>query len=53
MVDLASRPADSSTRQVVLARAEEMANRFAHLDTQLETLQRNVTSDTAPPRWPR
>ena len=45
MVDLASRPADSSTREVVLARAEERANRFAHLDTQLETLQRNVTSD--------
>lgn len=45
MVDLASRPADSSTREVVLARGEEMSNRFAHLDMQLEALQRNVTSD--------
>ena len=45
MVDLASRPGDSSTRQVVLARAEEVANRFAHAAQQLDTLQRSATAD--------
>jgi flagellar hook-associated protein 1 len=45
MTDLASRPADSSTREVVLARAQEMASRFADTGRQLATLQRNITAD--------
>jgi flagellar hook-associated protein 1 len=45
VVDLASRPQDSSTRQVVLARAEDMAQRFAAAGTQLDTLQGGVMQD--------
>jgi flagellar hook-associated protein 1 len=44
MVDLASRPADNATRQVVLARAEEAAGRFAAAGEQLAVVQSNVTS---------
>jgi flagellar hook-associated protein 1 FlgK len=43
--DLASRPADSATRQVVLARAEDLATRFNSASSQLTTLQANVTAD--------
>ena len=42
MVDLASRPADLATRQVVLARAGEVADRFRLAGTQLEALQGDV-----------
>lgn len=45
MVDLANRPADSSTRQVVLARAEEMALRFSNAGAHIETMQRSIVSD--------
>lgn len=45
MVDLASRPADSAGRQVVLARAEELASRFVDASRQIEALQRGVTSE--------
>lgn len=42
MVDLSARPADAATRQVVLARAGEVAERFAAAGTQLDVLQRGV-----------
>lgn len=42
MVDLASRPADLATRQVVIARAGEMADRFRHAGRELEALQSDV-----------
>lgn len=45
MVDLASRPGDTATRQVVLARAQDLASRFNAADDQLDTLQAGVTSD--------
>ncbi len=45
MVDLASRPQDASTREVVLGRARELASRFAFAGRQLETLQTGVTHD--------
>ena len=45
MVDLASRPQDSSTREVVLARAQEVASRFATTGAQLDALQDGVTQD--------
>ncbi|MBL8328437.1 MAG: flagellar hook-associated protein FlgK [Rubrivivax sp.] len=41
-VDLASRPSDLSARQVVLARAQEAAGRFAAAADQLDSLQANV-----------
>lgn len=44
MVDLASRPADDSTRQVVLARAAETADRFAAAGQQLDQIQLGVTA---------
>ena len=44
MVDLASRPADNATRQVVLARAQEAAGRFAAAGEQLNVVQSNVTA---------
>jgi flagellar hook-associated protein 1 FlgK len=44
-VDLASRPADTSTRQVLLARAEELAQRYAAAGTQIESLQAGVVQD--------
>jgi len=42
MVDLASRPADLATRQVVLARAGEVADRFRLAGTQLDALQGDI-----------
>ena len=45
MVDLASRPQDSSTREVVLARAQEVASRFAATGAQLDSLQVGVAQD--------
>jgi flagellar hook-associated protein 1 FlgK len=43
--DLALRPADSASRQVVLARADELAARFADADGQLVTLQQLLRED--------
>ncbi len=43
--DLASQPGDSATRQVVLARAGDLANRFVESGVALDTLQAGVTSD--------
>ena len=45
MVDLAARPADAATRQVVLARAGEVADRFAAAGGQLDVLQLAVQED--------
>lgn len=45
MGDLASRPQDASMRQVVLARAQELATRFAAAGGQLDILQQGVTQD--------
>ena len=45
MVDLASRPQDSSTREVVLARAQDVASRFAAAGAQLDSLQNGVAQD--------
>ncbi len=45
MVDLAARPQDGATRQVVLARAGEVAYRFAAAGSQLDTLQVAVHED--------
>ncbi|MEO5770499.1 MAG: flagellar hook-associated protein FlgK [Burkholderiaceae bacterium] len=45
MVDLASRPQDSSTRQVVLARADDVASRFSAAAAQLDNLQTGVSQD--------
>lgn len=44
-VDVANRPQDASARQVVLARAEELASRFRAADSQLDALQSGVTED--------
>ena len=45
MVDLASRPQDLSTREVVLARADDLAARFNLAARQLDSLQAGVTQD--------
>ncbi|WP_242477986.1 flagellar hook-associated protein FlgK [Rubrivivax gelatinosus] len=45
MVDLASRPSDTSTREVVLARAQDVATRFNAANEQINTLQAGVTAD--------
>jgi flagellar hook-associated protein 1 FlgK len=45
MVDLASRPQDIATREVVLARAHEVAARFATAGRQLDALQAGVGQD--------
>ncbi len=45
LVDLASRPGDLATRQVVLARSQDLATRFNSAGTQIDTLQANVTAD--------
>ena len=45
MVDVASRPADPSARQVVLGRATELAARFSSAGQQLVDLQAGVVSD--------
>ncbi len=43
--DLASRPADIASRQVVLASAQELASRFSAAQGQLDTLQKGVAED--------
>ena len=45
MVDVSTRPADPSARQVVLARASELAARFANGGQQLVEMQSGVVSD--------
>ncbi len=45
LVDMASRPGDSATRQVVLARAEDLATRFNSAAGQLDTIQSNINAD--------
>jgi flagellar hook-associated protein 1 FlgK len=45
MVDLANQPADTSAREVVLARAQDMAARYASAGAQLDTLQAGVVQD--------
>ena len=45
MVDLANQPADTSAREVVLARAQDMATRYASAGAQLDTLQAGVVQD--------
>lgn len=45
MVDLSSRPADLATRQVVLARANDMAMRFSEAGSALDQTQATVTAD--------
>ena len=42
--DLTSQPGDAATRQVVLARAADMAGRFSEAAGALDTLQSDVTS---------
>ena len=44
-VDVANQPQDLSARQVVLARAEDLASRIRSADTQLSSLQEGVTND--------
>ncbi|WP_374662063.1 flagellar hook-associated protein FlgK [Inhella sp.] len=45
MIDVASRPADPATRQVVLGRAKEVAARFAGAGLQLENLQVGINTE--------
>ena len=45
MVDLASQPQDAATRQVVLLRAQEMAQRYASASNQISALQAGVAQD--------
>ncbi|MFN8850150.1 MAG: flagellar hook-associated protein FlgK, partial [Inhella sp.] len=45
MVDVSSRPSDTAARQVVLARAQEMAARFASAGQQLQDLQQGVVTE--------
>jgi flagellar hook-associated protein 1 FlgK len=42
MVDLSARPGDAATRQVVLARAGDLAGRFAAAGAQLDVLQQEA-----------
>ncbi len=44
MVDLSSQPTDLATRQVVLARAGDLAQRFAEAGSSLDIAQASVTS---------
>ncbi len=44
-VDVANKPADTSARQVVLARAGEFASRMKTAGEQLDTLQQGVTEE--------
>lgn len=44
-VDVASRPADPATRQVVLGRAQELASRFSSAGQQLSNLQEGVNTE--------
>jgi len=43
--DVANRPADASARQVVLARAADVASRFRAAGEQIDAIQAGVTSD--------
>ncbi len=45
MVDLSSRPADLATRQVALARANDLAMRFSEAGSALDQTQATVTAD--------
>lgn len=45
MVDVTTRPADPSARQVVLGRASELAARFANAGGQMVDLQAGIVSD--------
>jgi flagellar hook-associated protein 1 len=45
-VDLSNNPGDASARQVVLARAQELATRFRGAGEQLAGIQAGVTEDT-------
>jgi len=45
MVDLANAPSDPSSRQVVLARAADVADRYASTSNRLDILQAGVWSD--------
>jgi flagellar hook-associated protein 1 FlgK len=45
MVDVSSRPNDTAARQVVLARATDMAARFASAGQQLQDLQQGVVTE--------
>jgi flagellar hook-associated protein 1 FlgK len=45
MVDLASQPRDSSTRQVVLSNAQSVARGFASAGAQLDSLQSGIAQD--------
>ncbi len=45
MVDLSSRPADLATRQVVLARANDLAMRFSEAGTALDQTQATIGAD--------
>ena len=44
-VDVANQPADASARQVVVARAKELADKFAAAGDQLQSIQTGVTQD--------
>lgn len=43
--DLSSRPADAATRQVVLARAADMASRFSEAGSAMDDVQARTTSE--------
>ncbi len=45
LTDLSSRPADAAARQVVLARAGELAQRFREAGDSLDVIQEGVASD--------
>ena len=45
MVDLSSRPADSATRQVALARAGDLASRFSEAGIALDDVQAGVNAE--------
>ena len=45
MVDVASRPADMASRQVALARAGDLASRFAEAGAALDNVQAGLTSE--------
>ena len=45
MIDVSTRPADPSARQVVLGRASELAARFSNAGQQLVAMQNGVVSD--------
>lgn len=45
MVDLANNPSDLASRQVVLARASDMATRFSEAGQQLDDMQSGVTAE--------